>query len=397
MNEMDKLHRLNQMARESGERYPKKRSLFQQIVAGQGRHFTGVVGSRGVGKTVLLRQLLLELENAFYLSADSLRETGLFETARVLSTRYGVTTLLVDEIHFQPRFDAALKQIYDYLNLRVVFTSSVSLALHASAWDLSRRVRLVTLHPFTFGEYVQFKHNTSVPPLTLEDVYHRRFTGEHLRWGHLFQDYLAGGLFPFSLEEPEPLPLLDNVLHKVVERDIPTVANLAYEERQLIDRTVRFIGQADVDGISFSSLSRNVGITKYKAQQYVSLLQGAYVLNCVFPVGANVLREPKVLMYVPYRLLFRTDDAARGGLREDFFAQNMAMRGLPFSYLKTRRGAKTPDFQVATADGDLIIEVGGPGKGRTQFKGITAKQKMILSQSDDTTGIRRPLFLIGFS
>jgi len=37
-----------------------------------GKHLTEIVGARGTGKTVLLRQYALEHDDAFYLSADTL-------------------------------------------------------------------------------------------------------------------------------------------------------------------------------------------------------------------------------------------------------------------------------------------------------------------------------------
>jgi hypothetical protein len=43
-----------------------------------------------------------------------------------------------------------------------------------------------------------------------------------------------------------------------------------------------------------------------------------------------------------------------------------------------------------------VIEIGGKGKGRSQFKGINAFKKLILSPSAKIEGINRPLESIGF-
>ncbi len=82
---------------------------------------------------------------------------------------------------------------------------------------------------------------------------------------------------------------------------------------------LEFIGRSGIDGIKYSSLSKNCSVTKYKAEQYVSLLEKAFILHQVFSKGINVLKEPKVLMALPYRLLYRDYDDALGALREDFF------------------------------------------------------------------------------
>ena len=144
----------------------------------------------------------------------------------------------------------------------------------------------------------------------------------------------------------------------------------------------------------------NLAITKHKAAQYVGALERAFLLRQAFPAGANVLREPKVFMEPPYRLLYRSYEDCIGALREDFFALAMAQHGMPFRYAKSTRGAKTPDFLVTLDDRDHVIEVGGRGKGRSQFKGLTYDRKVILVHADDqryTPGARVPLHCIGFA
>ena len=393
---ISELLQLNELAIEDGKRYPKKRELYRKLASSEGKHFIGIVGPRGVGKTVLLKQLALELPRTFYISVDTLQGEELFQIAKELGERYKVEYLLLDEIHFQPGYDRCLKKIFDFLKLRVIFTSSVSLSLFDSTVDLSRRTTLEYLYPFSFREYLFFRKDLSLPRLTLEDILRKRWTEGHIRTEYLFEPYLFGGLMPFSLEEPEPLPILKNILEKIIRKDIPSVAGLRVDELSAIEKMVRFVGRSPVDGINFSSLSRNIGITRYRAEQYVDLLEQTFVFNPVYPTGTNVLREPKVLMYLPFRLLYREHDEAIGALREDFFAEMMRMKGLEFDYLKSTRGKKTPDFRVRSPEGEIVVEVGGKGKGREQFKGIKVEKKLILSHPANVRGIKRPLFLLGF-
>ena len=394
----DRIHlvELHQLAKEQGALFPRRRALFERVSNSAGRTFDGIVGPRGVGKTVLLQQLAANVETAFYVSLDTLEEGDLFELARGLQRDYSVETLLLDEIHFCRDYPAALKKIFDFLAMKVVFTSSVSLSLFESAHDLSRRVRLLPLLPFSFREYLEFAEERSIPVLTWRDIAERRWTNDHLFALSSFGRYLRGGVMPFSLSQPEVLPLLGSILETILNRDIPSVARLMLDEIAAIKKVVKFVGKSEVDGINYSSIARNVGITKYKADQYVDLLEKAFVLKQVFPRGTNVLREPKILMSVPYRLLYRGEDQAIGGLREDFFTDMMRASGHRFEYLKTKRGAKTPDYLVGIDDAEWVIEVGGSGKGHSQFKGISTDKKLILAHADNADGMRRPLHLVGF-
>ena len=396
MADIKKLFEFDQSARRDAGKYPKKREIYDVLLNERGEHFTGLVGPRGVGKTVVLKQLALNIEDSFYLSLDTVEIPDLFELVKELSEHYKLKVFLLDEIHFHKEFERALKIIFDFLDVRIIFSSSVSLSLYESAYDLSRRVLLKKLFPFSFREYIYFTEDVELPKLSIQDIVNRGYSAAHLRFDYLFPKYIQGGLFPFSLKEPDVLSTLKNVIAKIINKDIPSVQILKTEELTLIEKVVTFIGKADVDGISYSSVAKNVGITKYKAENYIHLLEKAFVLNAIFPAGTNVLKEPKVLMFLPYRLLYRELDAAIGGLREDFFAEVLASRDIPFKYLKSTRGAKTPDFLLETEEGDVVFEIGGKGKGREQFKGVQADRKIILSDSPGSEGGKRPLHVLGY-
>ncbi len=49
-------------------------------------------------------------------------------------------------------------------------------------------------------------------------------------------------------------------------------------------------------------------------------------------------------------LLYRSFNECIGEIREDFFALAMAQHGVPFTYAKTTRGMKTPDFVLNEDD-----------------------------------------------
>ena len=393
--DLAKFIELDRLAREDGKKYSKRRFIFEKICQREGKHFVGIVGPRGAGKTILLKQLACVQKDSFYLSLDTVQE-NLFEIVKKLNQDLKINLFLIDEVHFHPQFDEGLKKIYDFLNVQLIFTSSTSLALFDSAYDLSRRVKLEKLYPFSFLEYLFFKHDLNLKPLSLRDIIDKQWEMEIFRYADTFREYLEGGILPFALQEPLVLPLLKNIINAVIMKDIPRVGKVPLDELETIERMLAFIGKSSIDGINYSSLSQNLGITKYKAEQYVGFLEKAFILHRIFPKGTNVLREPKILMALPYRLLYKDFEEAIGGLREDFFVEVLKSLDINFYYLKSTRGAKTPDFLVPFKNEEIIFEIGGKGKGRQQFKGIEAKNKIILTHSLESQGARRPLLLFGF-
>jgi hypothetical protein len=74
----------------------------------------------------------------------------------------------------------------------------------------------------------------------------------------------------------------------------------------------------------------------------------------------------------------------------------LTLKGYKFHYLKTKRGAKTPDYLVEHEREKFVIEIGGKGKGREQFKGIKIEKKLILCNDPKAGSGKKPLSLMGF-
>lgn len=387
----------DQRAKEIGRRYALKRSLFEALRSDKGRHISGILGPRGAGKTILLQQLAAQEEDSFYLAADTLEaDADLYEIICLLVERYHFKRFFIDEVHFLSDAIGALKRIYDFLEVKLIFTSSVALRIHEAAHDLARRLRLFRLEYFSYAEYLSFCLGESLPLLPLDSLLTGEIQPGHLRSENRFDSYLSGHLMPFALAEPDPLPLLKSTLETIIVKDVPQFLRLHVDELETMRRMLAFIGRSAVDGINYSNVSNNLGITKYKAEQYISALESAFVLQRLFPAGTNVLREPKVLLMPPVRLLYQPMENARGGLREDFFVFAMRQAGYSLRYLKGTRGQKTPDFLLEHNGRRIVFEIGGKGKGRSQFKGLEANQKIILAENISLAEDRIPLHVVGF-
>ncbi|MCK4667839.1 ATP-binding protein [Candidatus Dependentiae bacterium] len=397
--EIDEILKLSNMAKESGQKFKKKRFFMNYLnTIMEKDRFIGIVGPRGVGKTVILKQLLKKVEDSFYISLDTYTDKNLFDVIINLHRRFKVNLFLLDEVHFYLDFSSLLKKLYDFTNeIRIIFTSSVSLIFSVLNKDLSRRIKLSNLYPFDFKEYLFFTKDINLPYLSFKDIVDGNWGKEYLGFNDDFKNYILGELYPFSMEVSNIIDNLKNVLDRVIKEDIASIHTLSLRDLQDITDLLSFIGKSPIDGINYSSLSQNIGITKYKAKQYVEILEKAFILNYIMPTGTNIKKESKIVMTLPFRLLYSNYNDAIGGLREDFAVQILKMKGLEFNYLKSNRGEKRPDYLVKKGNDRFIIEIGGKNKGYKQFKGIDSKKfrKVIFSQNSD---LKRniPLYLLGF-
>jgi len=404
MGDLSLLFELDALAGDSVSGVRLRRFAWDPLARTSGRPFVALFGPRGAGKTVLLRQLRTQLPNALYVSADALEGgADLFEVAARLYRDYGIVHLCVDEIHFISQYAEQLKRIYDFLPLRVWFTSSVALSLTAAGWDLSRRVMRMTLLPFTYREYLRFTDGTDISQLGLKECLTGTVPPEYLQLRARFRSYLEGGLYPFVLESGLRYQLFEHVLEKVVTSDIPGFdPELTQADIEGLRKTVRFIGRSAVDGINYSTVSKHVGVTKYKAEKYLEYLERSFIVRRIFPAGSRVVKEPKVLLQLPYRLLYRPYDEAVGAVREEFTALALEQHGVSLRYAKSTRGAKTPDYLIELDGTPIVVEVGGPGKGRSQFKEVAYDRKVIVHDGEPShsasSEVRRvPLHLLGFA
>ena len=396
MNINQEILELSAKAREEGREYPKKRFFHDKVVQYlPERIFIALVGPRGVGKTVMLKQLLAESESAFYISLDTTKpENGIYDFAKDAEEK-NVKLLLLDEVHNYPGFDQELKKIYDFLKINVVFTSSAALALHELAYDLSRRVRLLPAPPFSFKEFVFFEKGDKLPGLSfdrlLNEKYAREYYGKVLHVEQLFERYLEGRNYPFALGKTDRLPLFYHILETIINKDLILSGKVTPEEAMEVRRLMTFVGNSPAEDMNYTNIAKNLGITRYKTEKYLDLLERAFVLKRIVPTGTNVLKEPKILLGLPYRLLYRNFRDCIGALREDFFTDAMRYLDFEVRYLKSNRGEKMPDYTVK----DVVIEIGGTSKGISQFKGFSAKRKLVLTHPGSFDEAHRPLFFAG--
>lgn len=130
------------------------------------KQLVAIRGSRGVGKTTLMRQYIkrnygINADKALYCVMDSMYFTN--HSLLDLAERFhqlGGERLFLDEVHKYPYWSRELKEIIDlYPDLKITFTcSSLIQILNADA-DLSRRVLTYTMEGLSLREYLNIPVN----------------------------------------------------------------------------------------------------------------------------------------------------------------------------------------------------------------------------------------------
>jgi len=116
-----------------------KRDIFNQINFNE--KMLGLIGPKGVGKTTIIKQYLnsldLNRDEILYVSLDSSIISDKILTITEEAYKQGIKVIAFDEIHYQKDFERDLKTIYDFFDIKIIFSGSSAIAL--STADLGRR------------------------------------------------------------------------------------------------------------------------------------------------------------------------------------------------------------------------------------------------------------------
>lgn len=328
----------------------------------------GLVGPRGVGKSTLILQHVLDhkqLEQNLYISADSIYLTShtLIELADEF-VKYGGEHLYIDEVHKYKNWSRELKQIYDgHPELKVTFTGSSILDIIDGEADLSRRAVIYSMQGLSFREYLTLFHNIESDTYSLEQILNQEVTipgVEHPL--PLFQQYLKNGYYPFSNESDFPLRI-EQIVRQTIESDIAQYADLkASTARKLIQLLAVISAIAPVKP-NADSLSQEVGVSKNNISDYLVYLEKAGMigqlrdntggLRGLGKVEKVYIDNPNLMTVLAY------GEPNVGNMRETFFYNQMRVNNQLLA-------SRVSDFVI----GDYTFEVGGKKKGNKQIEDI---------------------------
>jgi len=359
----------------------------------------GILGSRGVGKTTVIIQYLNSLDLAankkLYFSADSIitSSLSLYDIADEFS-KSGGEVLAIDEIHKYKDFEKELKEIYDFLDLKVIFSGSSALQLEHKKADLSRRAVLYRVKGLSFREFLELKLNSNFKSYSLDEILnnHTNIANEittQVKPFEYFKEYLQYGYFPYYFENNETYSIkLEETINTVIESDLPIIFNIEPQSIQKLKQLVNLICSSKPYELNITNLSKKIRINRNTLYQYIHYLSMGNIFSSLKAKakGDNIFSKPQKLYLNNPNLSFSYCQSNEvGTIREQFFL-NMLSQNHEVLY------PKKGDFLI---DEKYTFEVGGKNKSFTQLKGI---ENSFVVKDDVEIGFSKniPLWLFGF-
>lgn len=328
----------------------------------------GLVGPRGVGKTILFLQYIkqnFDRERILYISADNtyFAAHSLVDTADEFS-REGGQHLFIDEIHKYPSWSRELKQIYDtHPDLKIAFTGSSILDINKGEADLSRRAPMYYMQGLSFREYLAMFHKITVPKYEMEDILANR--AEIAAERHplpLFRDYLQRGYYPFAADSRFDVEL-NQVINFTMEVDIPQFAKMNVATGQKLKKLLAIVAESSPFKPVMDKISKMINVSRNDVGDYFYYLERAGMIGQLRDATGGIIGLGKVekiyLDNTNLAYVLGGNATNIGNVRETFFFNQMRVN-------HKVTASEVADFKID----NITFEVGGKSKGLRQIANV---------------------------
>jgi predicted AAA+ superfamily ATPase len=235
----------------------------------------GLLGPRQVGKTTLVKSLILEKET-LYLDLEKASDRAKLLDAELFLKSHANKTVILDEIQLMPELFADLRSLIDEQREpgRFILLGSASPDLiRSSADSLAGRIGYLELTPFFLNEIEEDEQ-------------------EKL--------WIRGG-FPLSFlakTDRESQLWRQNFIKTYLERDLALIG-LSTDPR-LVERFWIMLANAQGGIWNGESFARALGITRPTVNNYLKYLEGSFMVRTLQPFHHNIkkrlVKSPKVFI-----------------------------------------------------------------------------------------------------
>ena len=362
-----------------------------------------IKGSRGVGKTTLMRQYIrqtygITAGKALYCVVDSIYFTT--HTLLELAERYaqmGGEHLFLDEVHKYPQWSVEIKEIIDlYPQLKITFTGSSLIQILNADADLSRRVLSYTMEGLSFREYLHFYKGIQISKYSLDEILTNADNicaevNAKCRPVKMFEEYLRVGYYPFyDGIETEYYSRLENVVNFIIDQEITMFCGVDPAFTRKLKAMLLFLADNLPYEVNISKLASYLEINKNTVVNYLNAMQRAELLHLIYTDNKSVtkMQKPdKIFIHNTNMLYALSSRLVIDTVRECFVVNQLSVNHT-VEYSKDEG-----DFRI---DGKVTLEVGGSKKSFDQIADIPYSY-ILADGMEYPVGKKLPIWLVGMN
>jgi hypothetical protein len=236
-----------------------------------------IYGARQVGKTTLVKKIMESYEDSLYLNCDEpdIREALTDKTSTELKSFIGSRRLVViDEAQRVKNIGLTLKLIVDaFPEIQVIATGSSSFELSGKISEpLTGRKTEFFLYPFSIDELFQIYSS--------------------METNRLLEDRLIFGMYPGVIfAGPDREKRVRELATSYSYKDVLTYQDIRNPE--LLEKLLKALALQVGSEVSYTELAEVVGANKVTVENYIRILEQAYIIFRVGPFSRNIRNELK--------------------------------------------------------------------------------------------------------
>lgn len=295
-----------------------------------------VIGVRRSGKSTLCYNVLQNAGVKYaYVNFDderliSLKAEDLNDVLEVLYKIYGnFTHLFIDEIQNIPEWYLFVNRLLRR-NMRVILTGSNAKLLSGElSTHLTGRHKPISLYPFSFAEYCEYKHVDTVRQTTQAVAFRRA----------AFDEYMKQGGFPELLTLSDVREYVNTLVDNILKRDIEQRFKITYKAafEQMAQHLLNVAPTIIVD----KGLQETFGFkSEHTSKNYVNYLREAYLL-----IGLRKY-SPKSRQRMVHEKVYPVDVALMNQRKEAFAGENLGWRLETIVYVELLRRCKRKGLDI---------------------------------------------------
>jgi len=342
------------------------------------------------------RELQLSYDELIYISCDHplLQGVSLFDLVDYFYS-LGGKCMIIDEIHEAKDFEQQLKSVYDFFDIKIIFSGSSAIQLTNPSF--ARRYAMKRLPVLSFREFLELKFSYSLKSYSIEDILenHKSLTYEILdtlqdkKVLKYFKEYVKQGAYPFYFESNKPYfqKIVDSI-NTILHTDIALLYNVSSDKIAVLKKLLATICVSKPLELSIEKLSQTVGVSRATLYKYIEYLHRAELLRHITYEAKrfkNIQKPDKLYLSNTNLCDALCIESDIGSKREIFFANQLSHA---HSIYYVERG----DFLV---NEKYTVEIGGKNKS---FKQIQDIPNSFVVADNMEIGFKNkiPLWLFGF-
>ncbi len=355
---------------------------------------TVLIGARQVGKTTILKNLVLSKPSIYLIGQDP-QVASIFENyntaenyLRINLSREIDGFLLLDEFQFINNISTTLKLLTDsFSNLKVICSGSSSLDIIQKVEEsLAGRIRIIDVYSLSFFEYLRFQNEeiynlfTKYNSDTVDEIVDSRikfFLNEYLLYGGLPRAAL--------IENSESkIKILDEIYKTYLLRDVRSYVR--NEDAVGFNKLLILLASQISNMINIQELTNTTGLSYRKCEEYLFLLEQMFIIKLIQPYYTNkrkvISKMKKVyftdlglrnMIFANFNELEKRNDS--GAIFENYVYLEI-MRNIPsyskIYYFRTKDGTEI-DFIIDNLKNKYLVEVKYQEMYKTKsFKNISS-------------------------